>query len=406
MPSIVEEERRRVVVRGGVEFECEPQTQDTRVRRVKELLYRGRWVFAAAALVAAGTFLAARSQDAGSWEHPLDVAPAAARIVADIDVAAVTRSHLWEVLLEADDEGGVRRIERTCGYDPLDQVEDAVVFIFGQEARPFAHVGFVARGQMARGRSNRERLAECVESVIREQGGAIQQTEIAGERAVASAHGGSHAAFFGADGVVGGDRAVVEAALEVEQGGAPSASSVPEMTRLWNRVSHGRDVVAVARLPERWVPALQRMAGGVGGDLSSLTTIEAVGIGVGLRTGVSVGAAARTGSSSDAQALASQLRGRVDQALADPMARLSVAGAALRRIEVEADGSDVVLTFALTDDQIDDLWDLWRELRERAQRERHASEADAEAAPADATALDGSVPPPPADLDVGAPSAE
>ena len=43
---------------------------------------------------------------------------------------------------------GAARIERVCGFDPLDQVRDVIVFVLGSEGRPLEHVGFVARGAL------------------------------------------------------------------------------------------------------------------------------------------------------------------------------------------------------------------------------------------------------------------
>lgn len=358
---------------------------------MSELWHRGRWLLAGALIAAGGAFLIAtlgggRSEAA----HPLDVAPSGARLVARIDVNAILESHLFTAILEEDDEGA-RRIERTCGYDPLAQVEDAVVFVLGPDERPFEHVGFVARGEVARGRENRERLVACVQRVIREQGGAIEQTEIEGEPAVASAHGGSHAAFLGEDGVVGGDQAVVARTLRVASGRSSPARSDPGLERLWDRVAPGRDATVVGRLPERWLPALRRLAADAPGELDALASVRAFGLGVTLRRGLSLGANVETGSVADAAALEREIATRIDAELSDPMARFSVIGAALRRLRVEAQRADVVIALELTNDQIDEILGLWRELRRRA--------AEQEEAPPDAGAA------PEAPEDAGVPSA-
>lgn len=342
---------------------------------MSDLWQRGRWVLAAALVAGAGAFLLARIGGRAQDLHPLDIAPAAARIVARIDVGTVMRSHLWRVILEEDEGGGTRRIERVCGYDPLDGVEDAVVFVFGSDEHPFEHVGFVAFGEMARGNDNRERLLDCVRSVIHQEGGAIQEVEIEGEPAVASAHGRSYAAFFGDDGVVGGDREVVQRTFRVSRGEAPAARTDPTLSHLWERVSHDRDIVVVARLPERWIPALRRMARGMEDELDALARVRAFGVGVRVRNGLSIGAAIQTGSDRDAEDIERAIHQRVDTVLAEPVARLSVVGSVLRRLDVQAQEADVVITLSLRNEQVDDLLEVWRELQAR-ERDREGEAGD------------------------------
>lgn len=333
---------------------------------MSELWRRSRWLLLAAAFAIGGSYLLVASQRGHLADDPLALAPAGARVVAQVDVSTVLRSHLFQALLEEDDARGVRRIERTCGYDPLEQVDQAIVFLFGPDDRPFQHVGFVARGELARGRENRERLVACVRQVMGEQGGGggVQPVEIEGEPAVASAHGRSHAAFLGDDGVVGGDRSVVRGAIRVHHGDAPSAASDPELRRLWDRVAGDRDIVAVARLPERWLPALRTMARGISNEFEPFGSIRALGVGVRVRGGLSLGAAFETGSAPAAGALERALRAQIDGVLSSPLARLSTLGRALDRVATEQTEGEVVVTVSLTDSQVDGLLALWRDLRE------------------------------------------
>jgi hypothetical protein len=342
---------------------------------VKELWRRSRWIVIAAVVVALAAFGLSFLTEDHLPDDPLSMAPAGSTIVVRVAVNTVTASHLYDALLEdEEDDPGVRRIERLCGYDPLEQVEEAVIFSGGTGARPFEHLGFVARGEMARGGSNRQRLVSCVRRVISDDGGGLDQVEVEGEPAIASASGSSHAAFLGDDGVVGGDREVVAQAIRVARGDERSARGDPVLVRLWERVSSDRDIVAVGRLPRRWLPALRRVAGELEGDFDALSTIRALGVGVRVRGGLSIGAAAETASASDAQRLERALTGLVDSFLEDRMIRLSAFGGALRRLNVEAQRSEVVLSLSLTSSQVDDLFELWRELRSRARAERERQE--------------------------------
>lgn len=342
---------------------------------MRELFSQSRWLLLTGVVVIGGLVLYDQLATPEVPRDALAVAPADARIVARIDVGAVLSSHLFEALDEERGDAGVRRIEETCGYDPLEQIEDAYVFVLGPDAHPFEHLGFVAVGPMARGRDNRARLVDCVQRVLRDQGGAVSQVEIEGETAISSAHGHSHAAFLGSDGVVGGDRAVVASAIRVLRDGEPSALGQEDLRRLWARVGADADAVVVARLPERWLPAVRRMARGLGGDLEALASVRAFGLGLRLRAGFYLGAALETRSSRDAQRLDAALRGQIEGLLEDPVTRLSVVGRALRRIDTQAEGSEVVVTARLTDGQVDQLLELWRELRRQARDEGNAAPA-------------------------------
>jgi hypothetical protein len=330
---------------------------------VSDLWRNGRWLVLGGALVG----LAAWGLSLlGSPEVPreaLDAAPAGASLVARVDGAALTASHVWRAIVGEDEaENGGRRVGRVCGYDPLDEVDDATVFVFGSPRRPFEHIGFVARGELARGAENRQRLMSCVSRVVG-GGGAMQRVEIEGEPAIASSTGESHAAFLGSDGIVGGDRAVVARVVRVARGDEPPARSDATLSRLWARVSHDRDIVAVAHLPERWIPALRRMSRSLHGELGALAAVRAIGVGVRVRDGLSIGVAAETARASDADRLVELVHEQVDAILEEPLAQISVVGRALRRIEVESQAREVVLTVSLSNAQLDALLSLWHELR-------------------------------------------
>src|SRR5688572_21197918 len=79
----------------------------------------------------------------------LERVPGTTPAVLWLDVAPVLRSKLVRRLLaqEGHDEG-LRRIERECGFDPLEQVSDAVVFVHGDRADELESIGVVARGAL------------------------------------------------------------------------------------------------------------------------------------------------------------------------------------------------------------------------------------------------------------------
>jgi hypothetical protein len=344
---------------------------------VRELWTKSRWIVIGAAGIALAAWAYSALGTAELPDEPLALAPEGSTLVARIAVATVTRSHLYEALLEDEsDDPGVRRIERMCGYDPLEQIDEAVVFVGGPRERPFEHLGFVARGEMARGRENKTRLVECVREVISEDGGGLREVEVEGERAVASASGSSHAAFIGSDGVVGGDREVVAQAIRVARGDAPSAAQDRMLARLWERVATDRDLVVVGRLPRRWLPIIERFTGELEGDFDALSGVRALGIGARVRGGLSIGLAAEAAQGSDAERLVDAVNTQIDRLLEDRLVRLSAVGTALRRVSAESQGREAVITVSLSNDQVDDLLELWRDLRRQREEAPAAPEPD------------------------------
>ena len=354
---------------------------------MRELWTKSRWLLVAGVVAALVAWGLSSMSSPDIPESALAAAPRGSSIVMRVDVAAVTASHAFQALLEEDrGEGGVRGVERACGYDPLEQVDEAFVFVSGSRERPFDEVGFVASGEMARGSENRQRLIECVGAVVSGRG-AMQRVEVEGVPAIASSSGASHAAFLGENGVVAGDRAMVARAIRVAAEGASPAAT--RIARLWSRVSADRDIVAVAHLPERWIPAMRRMARQLGGDLSALAGVRALGVGVRVRGGLSIGLAAESADATAARALEQALLTQLDALVEDPLVRLSPLGRVLRRVRTEARGRELVVTASMTNDQLDSLLALWRELRESAAPEGVPAPSGEPAVAPDAPAADG-----------------
>lgn len=356
---------------------------------MRALLGSNRWLIVAALVAGLGVLAAWAMMTMRSPElakDPLAAAPAGTSVVMHVDVPAVRASHLWRLLLE-EEGAGQAEVERVCGYDPLAQVEEAFVFVSGTADEPFGELGLVARGQMARGAESRRRLLDCVGAVAG-KGDALERVDVEGVPAIVSS-GGSHAAFVGADAVLAGDRSMVARVIQVARGEVLSTTDDETLRRLWSRVSTDRDLVAVARLPDRWVPALRRMAAQVEGDLRALATIRALGVGVRVRGGLSIGLAAETQDAEGAHELERALLGQIDGLMAGPLVRLSTVGRVLRRVRTEAHGSELVVTASVSDAQLDSLRALWRDLRARGEG---ASDRVSEEAPVESVAVDSEPP--------------
>jgi hypothetical protein len=244
-------------------------------------------------------------------------------------------------------------------------VRSVAIFVLGSEARPLERVGFVARGDLPR-----ERLVQCVQSVVEEDGGGLRRVEIEGVAAVASEHGPSRAAFLGGDRLVGGDELIVREAIRVDRGDAPGADRDATLAQLWRRAEGRREVVLVAHLPPSWRSSLARLGGDV--QLEGMRAVRALGLGARIERGLGLTLALETDAPSSAQTLVAEARARIAALRADPMLGLSAAGATLRRIDLEADGQHVVLTLDLDEDQLASLVQLGRDAiaRRRAATER------------------------------------
>lgn len=314
-------------------------------------------------LVAAAIGAAAwawRARGSGLPAAPLAVAPAASSAVAHVSVPALLRSSAWRRLAERQEAlRGVRRIEAACGFDPLSQLTDLVVFATGDAPGDLDHVGFVARGDL-----EHERLAECVRRVVESDGGSVRRVEIDGVPAIAGGRGRSRAAFVGRDAVVGGHEDVVREVIAVGRGDRPGALGDAALARLWDRVSGG-DVTVAARVPERWREALRRYLGGeeLGDARRSLAGLRGVAVGVDLAGGVQVGAVLEMGDEAEAGRVVEAVRGRIAALLERTMVRLSVAGPVLRRAQSDQDGRDAVLTVRVREEEIDSLIELYEEVR-------------------------------------------
>lgn len=290
--------------------------------------------------------------DASGPRTALGAAPEGSSLVAHVDVPALRASPLWAALVDEDD-AGLERITGACGFDPIERVQTVAVFVVGTPQRPFERLGFVARGDLPR-----ERLVECVERVVEADGGGIRRVTIEGVSAIASEHGASRAAFLGRDGIVGGDESVVRQAILVERSGAPSAERDPTLARLWDRVAGRGELIAVAHLPANWREWLARLGAGL--ELDAIEHVEALGLGARMSDGLGITVALDTDDPDGARAIEDEARERIGALLEDPAIGLSVAGTALRRVELDVRDGDVVATLDLDQEQLAAVVELGR----------------------------------------------
>ena len=307
-------------------------------------------VIAACALVAAGVaFLEQPAAPRGT----LEMAPVGTTMVAHVDVPALLASPMWTAYV--DDDEGMSRIERLCGQSPLEQLRDADVYVVGTSESPLEHIAFRARGAL-----DPERLASCVGDVVREDGGGVHEVTIEGVRALASDRGDSRAAFLARDTVVAGDETLVSELIHLAHGTSQPTNDAA-LARLYGVALARRDVVIAAHVPDAWRGAIAHALEDVPDVASALAGAEAVAVGASLAGGgVGLSVSVACSRESDAHRLAEAVRAAISNALSRPLLRLSAAGVALRRVQLEPHGADLLGTLDLDRDALESLVALIR----------------------------------------------
>lgn len=283
----------------------------------------------------------------------LEMAPGGTTMVGHVFVPALLVSPLWQAYVGEDE--GMSRIERLCGFSPLAQLTDVDAYVVGTDDGPLDHLAFLARGQL-----DGERLAACVGQVVEEDGGAVREVRIEGLRAIASVHGEGRAAFLAQDTVIGGDETLVRELIHLDHG-TTEPSDDAALARLWGVVAGRREVLLAVRVPDGWRDAIMHALESAPG-LMPVAHADAVALGATVShggLGATLSIACRR--SEDAHRLAEAVRNTIADALDQPLVRLSAAGVALRRIEVEPREQDLVATLDLDRHQLEEVVALLRE---------------------------------------------
>ncbi|MFW5925394.1 MAG: hypothetical protein ACOCV4_04460 [Myxococcota bacterium] len=303
--------------------------------------------------IALGTWLAV-GQRAPTPTEPLGYVPGEAVAVGYLRVSPVMASPFVKAFFPQGD--AMARLERLCGFDPLEGLDEMMVVVDEKDIEQVGPLGLVARGRL-----DRERLAGCLERLIERDGGSTRQTELDGVPAMASGDGRSRAAFVDDRTVAIGSEDAVRGVLEATRGEAPSAASNPVLGDLWDRVGGGRDGVVVAELPERWQPVASAFAERHLG--TPLEGVQAVGLGLDVQHGLELGGLVRTANAGAAARAVEALQARVKRLRREPLVGATVLGTALRRLKLAAQGPEIVVTLKLDDSHVEALASLLRRNR-------------------------------------------
>ncbi|NOY93899.1 MAG: hypothetical protein GXP55_22175 [Deltaproteobacteria bacterium] len=284
----------------------------------------------------------------------LEVVPVDATAILRVDVRRLRDSKIWRRLVhERGADRGLEQLRETCGFDPLKNAHDLVIFVRGDAEEPLAHVGFVLRG-----RFDAARLSNCVGRALNQQGAELRRTEVAGLPAIAGGRGDSRFAFVGDRALLGGSLETVRAIARVIASGAPSAAS-GDLAASYRRVEQGADLTLVAKTPARWLDSLRRAAARASPGLeAALTEPPLLSLGARLREDLSFDLRLRLSDAASAESARASAQTMLAQIAQNPSLRLLGIGELPERIELTRDGPVLRLRASLQGALLDRTLDL------------------------------------------------
>ncbi|MBK8169746.1 MAG: hypothetical protein IPK60_05325 [Sandaracinaceae bacterium] len=284
-------------------------------------------------------------------EKPLESVPNSAVLVAHANVAALIRSPVFRELTQGSGDSSIARLRSLCGFNPLEAIREATLFVSeGGNLSP-EHIGVVLRGRVGAGD-----LGQCLRRAVETDGGTIRNTTIEGFPAVVSTGGVSRAVFVGDDGFVEGAEAPVLAALHAANGSGRSAARDPQLADLWEKLGADRDLSVLSRVPASWREPLTALAARQ--QIPALAHLVAMGIGLRVAEGVTAAAIIRASAPEFARSIAEAITAYKAQIARTALIGFTPFGAALAGVRIEAQGNDVVIAADLTAAQVSALVSL------------------------------------------------
>lgn len=204
----------------------------------------------------------------------LEEIPGTARAILRVDPRALRRTTAASMFVDAF--VGPERlsdIEATCGLNPLSDLSEIVIWTRGTESVPFQSFGLMLTGRTV----DATRIAECHQRLVAARGGRVVRLEAPSGPLLASEDRGSAIALLDTRTVVTGSPRTVAEALGIRRGWLPALAERAEVATFWQELSRGAAIAALLDPPAHWKAALERIAT-LGGEISSLEGIDAIGI--------------------------------------------------------------------------------------------------------------------------------
>jgi hypothetical protein len=305
-------------------------------------------------VLGAGAYLVFLSNQRSLPVDPLATVPADSFGVVRIKVDRVLASDAYKrLVVERGGAKGVEHVVKTCGFNPLENVKELVVF-----ARPAPQGGMPRFAFSARGDLDPEKLGECVKK-FGDGVGELKREDIEGVPAVVSSRGTSRAAFL-SDGIVGGDADSVVAAINTLVGKAPSLAGDVVLHSLYAQFDSGTDIAGVARMPDEARALVQALAQNmIGVQLGILTDAKAMAGSMNLAEAkITGGGLLVTSSPAEAQQVVNVVRNLVDRLLSIPGVGLTPAAGVLRSIKSANDAERATVSGQIKVSTVEALLEL------------------------------------------------
>jgi hypothetical protein len=227
----------------------------------------------AACVAIAAAALALRDQRAPRLPHgasALAAIPNGASFVLTLELARLRDSELGSALLSAGRElPGVGPLDAICGFDPSDQVRQIAVAV--PRSSTGGELGIAIAGEV-----EAERIASCVEQVVRRRGGIPARTQLGSFVAIRDrTAAGAEVVVRDRGPVLLGEGHYLRDMIDAVEGRAENLGRDPVHAALRRRLGEDAPVVASWLLEEGW---LERASGDELAPRSSLSELRAAAL--------------------------------------------------------------------------------------------------------------------------------
>ena len=321
----------------------------------KRRSYRAFFLVLALVVLGVGGFTAYRLlQGIELPEAPLANAPRSSSLVGYVRFGPVVHSETLRMVLSRDViEDRLQRVRDRCQLDPASQVEDVILFAQGQDLEALQNIGLVARGPF-----DFEKLRTCFREAFAEDGlGEMRVGEIDGVPVAIPANSDQRVAFLGRRGVGLGTEPVVRSIIDVVRDGSANAGADPVLSRVWDRIATGQDIVLVGHFIPAMRDALRELAG-VSGPARFRPFIEkiaAFGVAADVSQGLDLSLVVSMQDAAAANEVMTTLRAQIEALKNDMLVSLTPFGPVVRSIRTEATGTDLLITVDIPRERLERL---------------------------------------------------
>lgn len=185
---------------------------------------------------------------------PLANLPAKTIALLRIDVQALRRSVLLEPAVGVWLPGAnLRSARKDCGFDPLEGIEELVIWVDERSDGRAGTIGLIARGAI-----EPKRLAQCIGRLAHEEGIALTSGEIQGLPTLAQPGGRSTIVLLRDEGLIWAPEASILRVLRVAAGEEGSLAGDAPFAAAWRESRPSDGLRGLARAASAWKSSVAR----------------------------------------------------------------------------------------------------------------------------------------------------